>query len=96
VSAEGLVRVWSTGSVPEGEIAKARLEAEGIPVLLKGEGEGPYRMGPVHVWVPAELEVQARLILDAAEAPIGEEELRALAESSGGDQPDGQRPGDEP
>jgi hypothetical protein len=57
------VRVLTTSSVPEGEIARARLEDEGIPVLLKGEGEGPYRMGPVHLFVPAELEVQARLIL---------------------------------
>jgi hypothetical protein len=96
VSAEGLVRVWSTGSVPEGEIAKARLEAEGIPVLLKGEGEGPYRMGPVHVWVPTAFEVQARLILDAAEAPIGDEELGALAESSGDGSRDGERLGDGP
>jgi hypothetical protein len=40
-----------------------RLESEGIPVVLKGEGEGPYRMGPVHLLVPEEFEVQARLIL---------------------------------
>jgi hypothetical protein len=60
-----LVLVLSTASVPEGHLAKGRLEAEGIPVLLKGEGEGPYRMGPVHLWVPSELEVQARLILES-------------------------------
>jgi hypothetical protein len=58
-----LVRVLTTSSVPEGEIAKARLEGEGIPVLAKGEGEGPYRIGPVHLFVPAELEVQARFVL---------------------------------
>ena len=61
--AEELVRVLTTSSVPEGEIAKARLEDEGIPVLLKGGAEGPYPTGPVHVFVPAEFEVQARLIL---------------------------------
>ncbi|HLB62146.1 MAG TPA: DUF2007 domain-containing protein [Actinomycetota bacterium] len=60
-----LVLVFSAASVPEGHLAKGRLEAEGIPVLLKGEGEGPYRMGPVHLWVPSELEVQARLILES-------------------------------
>ncbi len=80
---EGFVRVRSTISVPEGEIARARLEAEGIPVLLKGEGEGPYRMGPVHLLVPAAFEVQAHMILDAPSEPIDEEELAELAEHGG-------------
>lgn len=62
-----LVRVLTTPSIPEGEIAKARLEDEGIPVLLKGGAEGPYPTGPVHLFVPAEFEVQARLVL--AETP---------------------------
>lgn len=61
---DDLVRVLTTTSLPEGEIVKARLEGEGIPVLVKGEGAGPYRMGPVHLFVPAELEVQARLVLE--------------------------------
>jgi Putative prokaryotic signal transducing protein len=60
---DDLVRVLSTASLPEGEIVKARLEDEGIPVLVKGEGGGPYRMGPVHLFVPVAFEVQARLIL---------------------------------
>jgi Putative prokaryotic signal transducing protein len=60
---EDLVRVLSTTSLPEGEVVKARLEDEGIPVLVTGEGGGPYRMGPVHLFVPAEFEVQARLVL---------------------------------
>lgn len=58
-----LVLVLTTTSLPEGEIVKARLEDEGIPVLVKGEGAGPYRMGPVQLFVPAEMEVQARLVL---------------------------------
>ena len=87
VSAPDFVHIWSTRSVPEGEIARARLEAEGIPVLTKGEGEGPYRMGPVHLWVPAELEVQARLIIDGVEAPFTDEELEALSESTDGEAP---------
>lgn len=62
-----LASVLTTQSVTEGYAAKGLLESEGIPVVLKGEGEGPYRMGPVILMVPAELEVQARLILDAAE-----------------------------
>jgi len=80
---EGFVRVWSTPSVPEGEVAKARLEAEGIPVLLKGEGEGPYRMGPVYLYVPSELEAEARLVLAQEAIPISDEELAALAEEAG-------------
>ncbi len=64
MGSEELVRVYSTASITEGYLAKGRLEAEGIPVMVKGEGEGPYRMGPVHLWVPSSFEVQARLILD--------------------------------
>ena len=60
-----LVRVLTTSSVPEGLLARGILESEGIPVLTKGEGEGPYRLGPVQLWVPEELEVQALLVLDA-------------------------------
>ncbi len=63
--ADEFVRVYSTASITDGYLAKGRLEAEGIPVLVKGEGEGPYRMAPVHLWVPEGLEVQARMILDA-------------------------------
>jgi phage major head subunit gpT-like protein len=45
---------------------KGLLEAEGIPVAMKGESEGPYRMGPVYLWVPEALEAQARLIIEDA------------------------------
>ncbi|MEX0834361.1 MAG: DUF2007 domain-containing protein [Actinomycetota bacterium] len=62
-----LAIVLTTQSITEGYAAKGLLESEGIPVVLKGEGEGPYRMGPVFLMVPVELEVQARLILDGAE-----------------------------
>ena len=56
--------VYSTPSITDGYLARGRLEAEDIPVMLKGEGEGPYRMGPTLLYVPEELEVQAALILD--------------------------------
>jgi hypothetical protein len=52
--------------VPEAEIARALLEEEGIPVLFKGEGEGPYRMGPVDLFVPAEHEARAKELLEAS------------------------------
>ena len=55
--------VYSTRSITDGYLARGRLEAEGIPVIVKGEGEGPYRMGPVHLLVPTEFEVQARLLI---------------------------------
>jgi len=79
------VRVWSAPSIPEGEIARARLEDEGIPVLVKGESEGPYRMGPVYLYVPADLEVQALHLLETPTEPISDEELGALAEQAGED-----------
>lgn len=81
---DDLVRVLTTPSIPEGEIAKARLEDEGIPVLLKGEGTGPYRMGPVHLFVPAAFEVQAGLVLSAT-FEDAEEDLGDGAEDTAGD-----------
>jgi hypothetical protein len=59
-----LVRVLATSSIMEGEIAKARLEGEGIPVLLKGGGLDPYTTGVAYVFVPAGFEAQARLLLE--------------------------------
>jgi hypothetical protein len=59
------VLVFSAGTVPEGLLVRGLLESEGITVLTKGEGEGPYRMGPMLLFVPEELEVQARLILES-------------------------------
>jgi hypothetical protein len=84
-----LVRVLSTASLPEGEIVKARLENEGIPVLVKGEGGGPYRMGPVHVFVPAEFEVQARLVLSQSFEDVDLEEAEDHTQ-------DGSDPGTDP
>jgi len=59
-----LVKVLSASSIMEGEIVKARLEGEGIPVLLKGGGSDPYGMGVAYVFVPTEFEAQARLLLE--------------------------------
>ena len=59
-----LVLVYSTPSITDGYLARGRLEADGIPVMLKGEGEGPYRLGPVYLYVPQELEVQAAMLLE--------------------------------
>jgi hypothetical protein len=63
--ADELVNVLTTSSVVESEIARGRLESEGIPVLLKGEGlDAPYPTGPVYVFVPASFEGRARRLLD--------------------------------
>ncbi len=58
-----LVRVFAATTIPEGLVARSLLESEGIPVIVKGESEGPYRLGPVFLWVPEEFEVQAGVIL---------------------------------
>ncbi len=55
-----------TQSWVEGEIVKGRLEADGIPVDLKGVGEGPYPTGPAELFVPSRFE--ARRILEASES----------------------------
>ena len=59
-----LVKVDSTRSITDGYLVRGRLEADGIPVVVKGEGEGPYRMGPVHIFVPVEFEVQALMVIE--------------------------------
>jgi hypothetical protein len=69
-----LVRVHVGSSIMEGEIVKARLEAEGLPALLRGEGTGPYRMGPVEVWVPADMELHARIVLNDERPASAEDE----------------------
>jgi hypothetical protein len=63
-----LVLVFSTSSDPEGTVVKGLLEAEGIPVVVKGEIGGPYRTGSMDLWIPEELEPQARMILEDARA----------------------------
>ena len=73
---DDLVRLRSVTSSLEGEIIRSRLEAEGIPALLKGgSGGDPYPAGPVHVFVPKEFEVQANLAL--TEVPESDEVDRA-------------------
>ena len=62
--ADEFVNVLTTTSVVEGELARGRLESEGIPVLLEGAGlDAPYPTGPVYVLVPA-FEARARELLE--------------------------------
>lgn len=60
-----LVRIFSSGDAFMGELMRGRLEAEGIPVMVKGDGGGPYRAGPVYLWVPEDSELAAKTVVDA-------------------------------
>jgi len=63
-----LVRVYASGDAFAAELMRGRLEAEDIPVLMKGESGGPYRMGPVYLWVRAEDATRAKVIVEAVES----------------------------
>jgi hypothetical protein len=82
-----LVRLYSTASIMDGYIVKGRLEAEGIPVLLKGDAEGPYRMGPVHLFVARADETRARELLDSVAVADADDDETAAVDSLNGDQP---------
>jgi hypothetical protein len=81
---ERLVQVYASADTTDGLLMQGRLETEGIPVMLKGESEGPYRMGPTYLWVPAEHEAKAREIIEAVRSGA-----YALAEDAdvSGDEP---------
>jgi hypothetical protein len=69
---------------------RGRLEAEDIPVLVKGEGEGPYRMGPLYLWVSAQDATRARVIVEAVESgdfALADEEAPADTSESSGERP---------
>jgi hypothetical protein len=65
-----LVQIWSTGDPMIAELTRARLEGEGIDVLLKSSmgGSSAYPVGPSYLFVKAEQEQQARAIIQAIEA----------------------------
>jgi hypothetical protein len=63
-----LTRIYASGDSFAGELMKGRLEAEGIAVMMKGEGEGPYRTGPVYLWVNQEDADRARSVMDAVDS----------------------------
>ncbi|MGH2681287.1 MAG: putative signal transducing protein [Actinomycetota bacterium] len=62
-----LVRVLETLDPVRGILVRGLLEAEGIDVLAKGEGSGPYRMGPVILFVPEEAAARATELIAASE-----------------------------
>jgi len=62
-----LVRVYETADPIRGLLVRGLLESEGIDVLAKGEGTGPYRMGPVILFVPDDARERADELITASE-----------------------------
>ena len=61
-----MVLVFRSATIPEGLLARGLLESAGITVVVKGESEGPYRLGPVDLWVAEADEAEARAVLAEA------------------------------
>lgn len=85
---ESLVKVYESQGMFAAEVAKAKLEANGIPAMLKYESVGQVigitidGLGRVEVYVPADLAEDALELLDeAAEAELEEDE-QTLDEAS--------------
>ena len=74
-----LVRIYITAGLYQAEIIRGKLQAFGIPALLKYESLGPVMgltvdgLGQVEVWVPLDLEQQARALLEESTEPPDEE-----------------------
>lgn len=62
-----LIRVYESADPIRGLLVRGLLEAEGIEVLAKGEGSGPYRMGPVILFVPDDRSDRAQQLIAASE-----------------------------
>jgi hypothetical protein len=65
-----LVQVWSTGDPTIAQLTRARLEDEGVDVLVKSSmgGTNAYPVGPSYLFVPVEQEADARRVLAAIES----------------------------
>ncbi|MEX0754052.1 MAG: hypothetical protein WD206_05135 [Actinomycetota bacterium] len=57
------VHVFDASTQPLGDVAKSRLEAEGIPVIAKELGQ-MYPVGAIQLWVPADREAEARALFE--------------------------------
>ena len=85
-----LVRVFETRDPVRGVLMRGLLEAEGLDVLAKGEGSGPYRMGPVILFVPDDVSGRATELIAAAEdgsLALGLDELPDDAEAVAAETP---------
>ena len=80
------VLVFTAATIPEGLAARGLLESQGIVVETKGEVDGPYRFGPVYLYVAEEFEPQARLLLEDLASSDGSEEAGEFESSQAEDQ----------
>jgi hypothetical protein len=66
-----MVRLLTTLDQFEARVLAARLGAEGVLWELRGGHDGPYPMGPVHVFVEAgDLERARELVESTMELPV--------------------------
>ena len=65
-----LVQIYASGDPMTAELTRARLEDEGISVLVKNSmgGSSVYPVGPSYLFVPIEQEIAARSIIEAIES----------------------------
>ena len=65
-----LVQIYASGDAMTAELTRARLEDEGIDVLMKNSmgGASVYPVGPTYLFVPVEQELAARRVIEAIEA----------------------------
>lgn len=81
MSDDALVQVYASGNAIDVQLMRGRLETEGIPCMVKGEPEGPYRVGPAYLLVAPEHQAAASAIIEAvrsgAYALDGSEEIGA-------------------
>jgi hypothetical protein len=65
-----LVQIYSTGDQMIAELTRARLEDEGIDVLVKNSmgGSSAYPVGPSYLFVPEEQANAARVVIAAIES----------------------------
>jgi hypothetical protein len=65
-----LVQIYATGDQMTAELTRARLEDEGIDVLVKNSmgGSSAYPVGPSYLFVPVEQELAARRVIEAIES----------------------------
>ena len=74
-----MVRLLTTLDQFEARVLVARLGAEGILWELRGGHDGPYPMGPVHVYVEADdLDRARELVALTRELPVEEDAGRPL------------------
>lgn len=76
-----LVPVYETVDTVRGALVRGLLESDGIEVLARGEGTGPYRTGPVILFVHERDSLRAKELIAASE--LGSLALDEVSEPEG-------------